>query len=250
MKQVFKKPETLIKTTTHFCPGCNHGTVHRLIAEAIDHFNAAGDTIGVAGVGCGVFLYDYLAVDVCEAPHGRAPAVATGLKRVHPDKVVFTYQGDGDLAAIGMSEVVHTANRGENVTVIFINNSVYGMTGGQMAPTTLLGQQTTTSPRGRDFHCDGYPIRMAEMLATLEGVAFAARVAVNKPANLKKAGQAVMRAFQMQLNQMGFTFVEILSACPTNWGVTPLEAQRRIEEQMIPYYPLGVFKERKSPDYL
>lgn len=250
MITVFKRPQTLIETTTHFCPGCHHGTVHRLIAEALDHFNVREDTIGVAGVGCGVFLYDYLAVDVCEAPHGRAPAVATGIKRVHPDKIVFTYQGDGDLAAIGMSEVVHTANRGENITIIFVNNTVYGMTGGQMAPTTLLGQQTTTSPRGRDFHNDGYPIRMTEMLATLEGVAYAARVTVNKPANLNKAKQAVMKAFEMQQKQMGFTFVEILSACPTNWGMTPLESLKRIDEQMIPYFPLGVFKEKKSPDYL
>jgi 2-oxoglutarate/2-oxoacid ferredoxin oxidoreductase subunit beta len=250
MIPVFKRPETLIETTTHFCPGCHHGVVHRLIAEAIDHLNAREDTIGVAGVGCGVFLYDYLAVDVCEAPHGRAPAVATGIKRVHPDKMVFTYQGDGDLAAIGMSEVVHTANRGENITIIFVNNTVYGMTGGQMAPTTLLGQQTTTSPRGRDFHCDGYPIRMTEMLSTLEGVAYAARVSVNKPAYLKKAKQAVLQAFETQKKQMGFSFVEILSACPTNWGLTPLESLKRIDEQMIPYFPLGVFKEKKSPDYL
>ncbi len=250
MKQVFKRPETLIKTTTHFCPGCHHGTVHRLVAEAIDRLGVREDTIGVAGVGCGVFLYDYLAVDVCEAPHGRAPAVATGIKRVNPEKIVFTYQGDGDLASIGMSEVVHTANRGENITVIFVNNSVYGMTGGQMAPTTLLGQQTTTSPRGRDFHYDGYPIRMAEMLATLEGVAFAARVAVDKPANLRKAKQAVNTAFEMQAKNMGFTFVELLSACPTNWYMTPLAALRRIEEEMIPYYPLGIFRQRKAADYL
>lgn len=250
MIEVFKRPETLIETTTHFCPGCHHGTAHRLVAEAIDHFNVREQTIGVPGVGCGVFLYDYLAVDVCEAPHGRAPAVATGIKRVHPEKIVFTYQGDGDLAAIGMSEVVHTANRGENITIIFVNNTVYGMTGGQMAPTTLLGQQTTTSPKGRDFHVDGYPIRMTEMLATLEGVAFAARVAVNNPSNLKKAKGAVMQAFDTQVKKMGFSFVEILSACPTNWGITPLESLKRIDEQMIPYFPLGVFKEKKSPDYL
>jgi 2-oxoglutarate/2-oxoacid ferredoxin oxidoreductase subunit beta len=250
MKQVFKRPKTLVNTITHFCPGCHHGTAHRLIAEAIDRLGVREAAIGVAGVGCGVFLYDYLDVDVCEAPHGRAPAVATGLKRVHPDSIVFTYQGDGDLASIGMSEIVHTANRGENVTVIFINNTVYGMTGGQMAPTTLLGQQTTTSPRGRDFLCDGYPIRMTEMLATLEGVAFAARVAVNKPANLRKAKEAVNKAFEMQVNNMGFSFVEILSTCPTNWGMTPLHSLQRIEEEMIPFFPLGTYKERKSPDYL
>jgi 2-oxoglutarate/2-oxoacid ferredoxin oxidoreductase subunit beta len=245
MKQVFKRPETLIKTTNHFCPGCHHGTAHRLIAEAIDRFQISDSTVGVAGVGCGVFLYDYLALDVCEAPHGRAPAVATGLKRVHPENIVFTYQGDGDLAAIGMSEIIHTANRGENITVIFINNCVYGMTGGQMAPTTLSGHKTTTSPRGRDYAYDGYPIRMTEMLAALDGVAFAARVAVNKPATLNKARQAVNKAFEMQINKMGLSFVEILSACPTNWGMTPSESLHRIGVEVIPFYPLGIFKEKK-----
>jgi 2-oxoglutarate ferredoxin oxidoreductase subunit beta len=187
MKQVFKRPQSLQDIPFHFCPGCHHGTIHRLVAEAIDHYNLRERTIGVAGVGCSVFVYEYFAIDVAEAPHGRAPAVATGLKRALPDRIIFTYQGDGDLASIGMSEIVHTANRGENITVIFVNNTVYGMTGGQMAPTTLLGQQTTTSPYGRDFNQDGYPIRMAEMLATLEGTAFSVRVALNSPANLMKA---------------------------------------------------------------
>lgn len=250
MEKVFARPASLLETSFHFCPGCHHGIVHRLICEAIEHFGIRERTIGIPGVGCGVFLYDYIDVDVCEAPHGRAPAVATGFKRVLPQNVVFTYQGDGDLGAIGMSEVVHTANRGENITVFFVNNSVYGMTGGQMAPTTLLGQQTTTTPYGRDFHADGYPIRMVEMLATLEGVAFAARVSLHTPSHVRKARKAVMRAFEMQLKNMGFSFVEFLSCCPTNWGLSPLEAVKRLEEEMIPYYPLGTFKERKGPDYL
>ncbi len=250
LQKVFAKPEALIDTTFHFCPGCHHGTVHRLVCEAIDYYQVREKTIGIPGVGCGVFLYDYIHVDVCEAPHGRAPAVATGFKRVLPQNVVFTYQGDGDLGAIGMSEVVHTANRGENITVIFVNNNVYGMTGGQMAPTTLLGQQTTTSPYGRDFQTDGYPIRMAEMLATLEGVAFACRVSLHTAAHVKKARKAVFKAFDMQLRNMGFSFVEFLSACPTNWGMNPQQSVERMEEEMIPYYPLGTFKERKAPDYL
>ncbi len=250
MKQVFKRPQSLRDVAFHFCPGCHHGTIHRLVAEAIDHFNIRERTIGVAGVGCSVFVYEYFDIDVAEAPHGRAPAVATGLKRVQRDRIIFTYQGDGDLASIGMSEIVHTANRGENITVIFVNNTVYGMTGGQMAPTTLLGQQTTTSPYGRDFNQDGYPIRMAEMLATLEGTAFSARVALNTPANILKAKKAVRQAFDMQLKDLGFTFVELLSSCPTNWGMNPLKANERVERELIPYFPLGVFKERKESDNL
>jgi len=250
MKQVFKRPATLKDVAFHFCPGCHHGTIHRLVAEAIDHFNLRERTIGVAGVGCSVFVYEYFDIDVAEAPHGRAPAVATGLKRALRDRIVFTYQGDGDLASIGMSEIVHTANRGENITVIFVNNTVYGMTGGQMAPTTLLGQQTTTSPYGRDFLQAGYPIRMAEMLATLEGTSFSARVALNTPANLMKAKKAVRRAFEMQANDLGFSFVELLSSCPTNWGLNPIRANERVEKELIPYFPLGTFKERKGTDYL
>jgi 2-oxoglutarate ferredoxin oxidoreductase subunit beta len=195
-------------------------------------------------------MYDYFNIDVLEAPHGRASAVACGVKRTRKDRIVFTYQGDGDLAAIGIAEVIHTANRGENITIFFANNTVYGMTGGQMAPTTLLGQKTTTSPYGRDFTNDGYPIRMSEMLATMEGSAFVARVAVNNPANLMKAKKTVRKAFQMQLEGIGFSFVEILLACPTNWGMTALEANCRVEEEMIPYFPLGIFKERKMADHL
>lgn len=250
MQKVFSRPASLKEAGFHFCPGCHHGIVHRLICEALDFYQIREKTIGIAGVGCCVFLYDYVDVDVCEAPHGRAPAVATGFKRVLPQNIIFTYQGDGDLSAIGMSEVVHTANRGENITVIFVNNSVYGMTGGQMAPTTLLGQQTTTSPHGRDFHSDGYPVRMTEMLATLEGVAFAARVSLHTAAHVKKAKKAVMKAFEMQIKKMGFSFVEFISACPTNWGLSPLKCIERIEEEVLPYYVPGIFKERKSPDYL
>jgi 2-oxoglutarate ferredoxin oxidoreductase subunit beta len=248
--QVFKKPETLSDKVMHFCPGCTHGTAHRLTAEAIDHFGLREKTIGVACVGCAVFMYDYFNVDVIEAPHGRAPAVATGVKRAQPDKIVFTYQGDGDLAAIGTSEIIHSANRGENITVIFVNNSVYGMTGGQMAPTTLLGQKTTTSPYGRDFRTDGYPIRVAEMLATLEGVAYSVRVSLHNAKEVLKAKKAIRKAFEMQVNEMGFSIVEVLSACHTNWRVSPLEGQKRIVDEMIPYFPLGVYKERTGKDFL
>ena len=250
MREAFKRPESLTDAPFHFCPGCHHGIAHRLVAEAIDFFGIRGKTIGVASVGCSVFLYDYFAIDVLEAPHGRASAVATGVKRARKDRIVFTYQGDGDLASIGIAEVVHTANRGENITIIFANNGVYGMTGGQMAPTTLLGQKTTTSPYGRDFVQYGYPIRMAEMLATLEGSAFVARVAVNNPANLMKAKKTIRRAFQMQIEEMGFSFVELILACPTNWGLSAIEANQRVNDQMIPYFPLGVFKERTMADYL
>jgi 2-oxoglutarate ferredoxin oxidoreductase subunit beta len=250
MKQVFKRPQSLRDVPFHFCPGCHHGTIHRLVADAIDHYNLRERTIGVAGVGCSVFVYEYFDIDVAEAPHGRAPAVATGLKRVLRDRIVFTYQGDGDLASIGMSEIVHTANRGENITIIFVNNTVYGMTGGQMAPTTLLGQQTTTSPHGRDCIQTGYPIRMAEMLATLEGTSYSVRVALNTPANLMKAKKAVRRAFAMQMNNLGFSFVELLSSCPTNWGMSSLKANERVEKELIPHFPLGVFKEPKETEQL
>ncbi|MBI4619989.1 MAG: 2-oxoglutarate oxidoreductase [Desulfobacterales bacterium] len=250
MKKVFSRPKSLIDRQTHFCPGCTHGTAHRLVADAIDHFGVQEETIGVSGVGCAVFMYDYFAIDAIEAPHGRAPAVATGIKRVHPKKIVFTYQGDGDLASIGTAETIHTANRGENITIIFINNTVYGMTGGQMAPTTLLGQKTTTTPYGRNFRNDGYPIRMAEMLAPLEGVAYSTRVSMHNAKEVLKAKKAVRRAFQMQIEGMGLTFVELLSACHTNWRVKPLEGQKRVEEELIPYFPLGVFKERKGKDFL
>ena len=231
---------------THFCPGCNHGLIHRLVAEAIDRLDIQGKTVAAASVGCSVFLYDYIPVDVVESPHGRAPAVATGLRRVLPDKYVFTYQGDGDLAAIGTAEIIHAAGRAERMTVIFVNNTTYGMTGGQMAPTTLLGQVTTTSPYGRDWRQAGYPIRMAEMLAGFEGTTYVARVAVNKPAHLKKARKSILKAFEAQVNLGGFGFVEVLSACPTDWGVTPKRAIEKVDEDMIPYFPLGVFKDEDT----
>ncbi len=250
MNKVFEHPESLKRVKTHFCPGCTHGTAHRLVAKAIDNLGIKGRTIGIPGVGCCVFLYKYLSIDVLEAPHGRAPACATGIKRARPDSIVFAYQGDGDMAAIGTSEIIHAANRGENITVIFINNSVYGMTGGQMAPTTLLGQQTTTSPYGRDFKTDGYPIKMAEMLATLEGVAYSARVSLHSPKHVNQAAKAIQKAFEMQINEMGFTIIELLSTCPTNWRVSEAESLNLIEKEMIPYFPLGTFKERTGKDFL
>ncbi|TAL16598.1 2-oxoglutarate oxidoreductase [bacterium] len=249
MKTVFSRPKSLVDRPFHFCPGCHHGLVHRLVAEAIDKYEVREDAIGAASVGCSVFMYDYFDIDVVESPHGRSPAVATGIKRANPDKFVILYQGDGDLAAIGTAEIIHAANRGEPITVIFVNNTVYGMTGGQMAPTTMLGQRTTTSPYGREFSQDGYPIRITEMLSQLEGVAFAARVAVNNPANLQKARKAIFEAFEAQIEKRGFAIVEVLSACPINWGLTPLDANKRIEAEMIPYFPLGVFKERKGSDF-
>ncbi|NLI71051.1 MAG: 2-oxoglutarate oxidoreductase [Firmicutes bacterium] len=242
-KKIFGKPSCLLPNPFHFCPGCHHGVIHRLIAEAIDFHNIASRTIGVVGVGCGVFLYDYIAVDCCEASHGRAPATATGIKRVLPDRIVFTYQGDGDLAAIGTSEIIHTANRGENITVFFINNSVYGMTGGQMAPTTLPGQKTTTTPRGRKPVGDGFPMKISEMVSLLEGTAYVERVACHTPAHVRKARKAVFRAFEMQMQGKGFSMVEFVSACPTNWRLSPVEAAERIEQQSLKEYPLGVFKE-------
>ncbi len=243
MKKVFARPATLRETGFHFCPGCHHGIAHRLLCEALDFFELQEKAIGVPGVGCGVFLYDYVAVDVCEAPHGRATAVATGIKRVLPEHFVFTYQGDGDLGAIGTGEVIHTANRGENITVIFINNSVYGMTGGQMAPTTLLGQRTTTTPAGRSQHNDGYPLRMTEMLAPLEGVAFAARVSLHTPAHVKKARRVLQRAFEAQLQKRGFSFVEFISACPTNWRLTPQQCIKHIDEKTLSVFPPGIYKD-------
>jgi 2-oxoglutarate ferredoxin oxidoreductase subunit beta len=248
MKPVFERPKSLIDRPFHFCPGCHHGVIHRLVAEGIDHFGLREKTIGAASVGCSVFMYDYFDIDVVESPHGRSPAVATGIKRSNPDRFVLLYQGDGDLAAIGTAEIIHAANRGENLTVIFVNNTVYGMTGGQMAPTTMLGQKTTTSPYGREYGQEGAPIRMTEMLAPLDGVGFAARTAVDTPARLAQARKAIFRAFESQIEKKGMGFVEILSTCPTNWGLSPLEAVKRIETEMIPYFPLGVFKERKDGD--
>ncbi|MGI6537168.1 MAG: thiamine pyrophosphate-dependent enzyme [Caldicoprobacterales bacterium] len=243
MKKVFKRPESLTDKPMHYCPGCTHGIVHRLVAEALDELNIRQDTIGVAPVGCAVFAYDYFNCDMQEAAHGRAPAVATGIKRVHPDKVVFTYQGDGDLASIGAAEIVHAANRGEKITAIFINNAIYGMTGGQMAPTTLLDQVTATSPYGRKAETEGYPIRISEMLSTLEGAAYIERVSVHDIKHINHAKKAIRKAFEYQLQGRGFTMVEVLSTCPTNWGLTPLESLKWLKDNMIPYYPLGVKRE-------
>ncbi|MBQ9760917.1 MAG: 2-oxoglutarate oxidoreductase, partial [Clostridia bacterium] len=227
-------------------PGCTHGIVHRLVAEVIDELGIEGKTIGVAPVGCAVMAYDYFACDMIEAAHGRAPATATGIKRCRPENIVFTYQGDGDLASIGMAETVHAAARNENITVIFVNNAIYGMTGGQMAPTSLPGQVTQTSPYGRDVkHC-GWPIRVSEMLATLEGPEYVARVAVNNVKNVKNAKKAIKKAFQNQIDGKGFSLVEVVSACPTNWGRTPKQALEWVESDMLPYYPIGVYKDRSE----
>ena len=244
MAVLFEKTKLLTDKQFHYCPGCNHGIIHRLVAEVIDEMKLDGKVIGVAPVGCSVFAYDYFNCDMYEAAHGRAPAVATGIKRsVGKDTLVFTYQGDGDLASIGTAEIVHAAHRGEKITTIFVNNAIYGMTGGQMAPTTLVGQKTTTSPYGRDKdHC-GSPIRIAEMLATIEGSAYIERVAVNSPANIVRAKKAIKNAFECQLAGKGFSLVEVLSNCPTNWGMSPVESMEWLEKNMIPYYPLGVKKD-------
>ena len=243
MAIVFDRTPVLTDVPFHYCPGCGHGIVHRMVAEVIDELGIREKTAGVAPVGCAVFAYNYFDVDMYEAAHGRAPAVATGFKRVHPDRYIFTYQGDGDLASIGTAEIVHAAHRGEKITTIFINNAIYGMTGGQMAPTSLVGQKTTTSPLGRDKdHC-GEPIRIAEMLATINGSAFIARTALNSTANLVKTKAAIKKAFQAQLDGKGFSLVEVLSPCPTNWGKSPAEAMDWINDAMIPYYPLGIMKE-------
>lgn len=242
MEKIFTRPQSLCDVPTHYCPGCHHGTIHRLVAEVIDELGVQDKTIGVAPVGCSVLAYDYFNVDMFEAAHGRAPAVATGIKRVHPDSPVFTYQGDGDLAAIGCAEIVHAAARGELITTIFVNNAIYGMTGGQMAPTTLLEQVTNTSPYGRKAEQAGMPIRVSEMLSTLDGAKFIARVAVNNPANMAKAKAAIKKAFEIQLRGEGFTLVEVLSTCPTNWGMSPLESVKWMEANMLPYYPLGIYK--------
>ncbi len=243
MAIVFEKPHALTDVTMHYCPGCTHGIVHRLVAEAIDELGIEGKTVGVAPVGCAVFAYNYFNCDMVEAAHGRAPAVATGLKRALPDNVIFTYQGDGDLAAIGTAETVHAATRGENITVIFINNAIYGMTGGQMAPTSLPGQVTQTTPYGRDVNYSGYPVRVCEMLSTLDGVCFAQRVAVDCVKNVTVAKKAIKKAFENQINGKGYSIVEVISSCPTNWGLTPQEALEWLRGNMMPYYPLGVYKD-------
>lgn len=241
---VFDKPHSLTDTPLHYCPGCTHGIIHRLVAEAIDEFGIEGKTIGIAPVGCSVMAYNYFACDMVQAAHGRAPAVATGVKRANPENIVFTYQGDGDLASIGMAETVHAATRGENITIIFVNNAIYGMTGGQMAPTSLPGQVTQTSPYGRDISSAGYPIRVCEMLAQLDGAAYLERVAVNNVKNVRKAKAAIKKAFENQINGVGFSLIEVVSTCPTNWGLTPEAALQFVEEKMIPYYPLGVYKDK------
>ncbi|NLV35452.1 MAG: 2-oxoglutarate oxidoreductase [Clostridiaceae bacterium] len=242
MAIVFQRPHALKETQLHYCPGCTHGIVHRLVAEVIDELDIEGKTIGVSPVGCAYNNYLYFNCDMVQAAHGRAPAVATGVKRVHPENVVFTYQGDGDLASIGTAEIVHAANRGEKITTIFINNAIYGMTSGQMAPTTLLGQVTTTSPFGRRAEIEGYPINMSEMLATLKGAVFVERVSMHDIKNIKNAKKAIKKAFQVQQAGLGFSIVEVLSSCPTNWGIDPTKSLKWIEEKMIPQYPLGNFK--------
>lgn len=243
MAVVFDRPKSLSNVPTHYCPGCTHGIIHRLVAEVMDELNFEDHAVGVAPVGCSVLAYNYFECDMVEAPHGRAPAVATGLKRALPNSVIFTYQGDGDLAAIGTAETVHAATRGENITVIFVNNAIYGMTGGQMAPTTLPDQITQTTPYGRDVNLDGYPIRVCEMLSTLTGTAYAERVAVNNVKNVNTAKKAIKKAFQNQIDGKGFSIVEVVSSCPTNWGLSPVKALEWLENNMIPYYPLGVYKD-------
>ncbi len=246
MSVIYSKPKSLADLQLHYCPGCTHGIIHRLVAQAIDDLNIEGNTIGVAPVGCAVMAYDYFACDMIEAAHGRAPAVATGIKRADPSNIVFTYQGDGDLASIGMAETVHAAARNENITIIFVNNAIYGMTGGQMAPTSLPGQITQTSPYGRDTKTTGFPIKVAELLSSLDGPEYIERVAVNNVKNIKSAQKAIKKAFENQINGKGFSLIEIISACPTNWGLTPEKALEWIDEKMIPYYPLGVYKDRSA----
>jgi 2-oxoglutarate ferredoxin oxidoreductase subunit beta len=241
-KVVYTRPEALTDTPSHYCPGCTHGVAHRLIAEVIDEMGIRGQTIGVAPVGCSVFAYNYFDCDFVEAAHGRAPAMATGIKRVLPDRFVFTYQGDGDLASIGMAEIMHAAARGENISVVFINNAIYGMTGGQMAPTTLPGQKTTSSPLGRDVEQTGFPIRMAEVLSEMDGAGYIVRRSLHDPKNIRLAKKAIRMAFETQMRGLGFSLVELLSTCPTNWGITPLEALKWVEEHMVPVYPLEDFK--------
>jgi len=239
---VYQRPKSLTDMPTHYCPGCTHGVAHRLIAEVLDELDVRQKTIGVAPVGCSVFAYNYFDTDFVEAAHGRAPAMATGIKRLLPDRVVFTYQGDGDLASIGMGEIMHAAGRGENITVIFINNAIYGMTGGQMAPTTLPGQRTTSSPSGRDVEQMGFPLRMSEVLAELDGAGYIVRRSLHDPKNIRLAKKAIRMAFEAQMRGMGFSIVELLSTCPTNWGISPLEALKWVEDHMIPVYPLGDYK--------
>jgi len=242
MKKIFAYPQSLTQNPTHYCPGCTHGTIHRLVAESLDELGLRDRAVGIAPVGCSVLAYNYFNTDMFEAAHGRAPAVATGAKRCRPDLIVFTYQGDGDLASIGMAEIIHAANRGEKITVIFVNNAIYGMTGGQMAPTTMPGQITSTCPFGRDPKHEGFPIRVSELLSTLTTPSFIARVAVHTPLRVIEAKKAIHEAFRLQAEEVCFSLVEVLSTCPTNWGLTASESTRWLEENMVPYYPLGVVK--------
>ena len=241
--KVYSKPELLEEVHMHYCPGCSHGVIHKLVAEVVAELGLTDRTVGVSPVGCAVFAYNYIDVDWVEAAHGRAPAVATAVSRLWPDNVVFTYQGDGDMSAIGTAESIHAANRGENIVMIFVNNAIYGMTGGQMAPTTLIGQKATTAPKGRTKEQAGMPIRMAEMLSTLDGCVYAERVCVTDIPHLNKAKKAIRKAFEKQMAGEGFTFIEVLSTCPTNWGMTPLKANEWLKNEMAAYYPLGVIKE-------
>jgi len=244
MAVVFEKPKALTDAVLHYCPGCTHGIIHRLVAEVMDELDITGRTIGVAPVGCSVMAYNYFNCDMVQAAHGRAPAVATGIKRADESKIVFTYQGDGDLAAIGTAETVHSAARGENITIIFVNNAIYGMTGGQMAPTTLPGQVTQTSPYGRDVEKVGYPLKVCELLSNVDGATYLERVAVNNVKNIKAAKAAIKKAFLNQVEGKGFSLIEVLSTCPTNWGLAPDKAIAWLEENMMPYYPLGVYKDK------
>ncbi|KYO67800.1 thiamine pyrophosphate-dependent enzyme [Thermovenabulum gondwanense] len=243
MKLVFERPKSLQETKTHYCPGCGHGVIHRLVAEVMDELNIREKTIGVAPVGCSVLAYNYFNCDMQQAAHGRAPAVATGIKRVLPENIVFAYQGDGDLAAIGTAEIIHAAARGENITVIFVNNAIYGMTGGQMAPTTLLGQKTETSPYGRNAQSAGYPIRVCEMLSTLDGASYLARAQVTDVKNILRAKSYIKKAFETQINKKGFSLVEILSPCPTNWGMSPSNAIFWVKNEMTKVFPPGIYKD-------
>lgn len=242
MQLVYQRPESLAEVHTHYCPGCTHGIAHRILAEALDELQLREKTIVVAPVGCAVFAYNYFNVDGCEAAHGRAPAMATGLKRVNPDNIVVTYQGDGDLASIGIAEIIHAATRGENITTIFINNAIYGMTGGQMAPTSLPGQKTNSSPFGRDVNLAGYPIRVAELLSQLDGSVYVVRRSLHDVKHIRQAKKAVVTALQAQINGLGFSLVELLSSCPTNWGMNPQQALQWVEDEMVPYFPPGDYK--------
>ena len=243
---LFERTQGLSEKSNSYCPGCLHGIITRLVAESLEKLDIIGTTVGVTPVGCAVIAYDFFSCDMVQAAHGRAPAVATGIKRVHPENTVFTYQGDGDLASIGMAETVHSATRGENITVIFINNAIYGMTGGQMAPTSLPGQVTQTSPYGRDVKTAGYPIRVCELVSNLDGVALAERVTVDTPAHVRRAAKAIRKGFEYQQEGLGLSLIEVVSSCPTNWGMTPTAALEWLSENMLPYYPLGVYKDVKA----